>query len=358
MTIKVLHYLPNLDLGGTAKTCQLFFEHASKDFEVAVAYPANCDLIRMDEFEKAAKVSDGRLFSLDGVRSIQDVIDDNNIDILHVYRSGYKEFPEPGDDVNVPHFVETNVFGFLDPNPKVSKTLYMSKWLMEDSFKRMNMRCFAWGQNRFDYVNNPVEMPYTDNKMKGLDTDAIWLGRCGRPDNGIYNSVNVDAARLLRLQGYDVRFLVVAPPSNMVDDLIAYEIPFKMIEPTTDPLVLSQFYNSLNIYAHARADGETFGVNIAEAMIHGIPVVTHIATPSVPGMGVFQSQTELVDDGDTGLIVNNDPVEYSEALKKIIDNPGMTSRMCFNSIAKALREYHVDVCMEKLENIYREVVNL
>lgn len=353
--IKVLHYLPNLGLGGTEKTCQLFFEHSSSDFESAVGYPVNCDLTRHGEFVKAAKSCGGRLFTCDGIRSLQDVINDSAIDILHVYRSGHKEFPEPGIDVHVPHFVETNVFGFIDNNPKIRKTLFMSEWLMNYSMSAFTP--YTLPRQRFDFVNNPVNDPASQLRMNlDMPEDAIVLGRCGRPDNGIYNSVNVRAAHILLMQGYNIYFLVVAPPTNMLDDLAKYGIPFHAISPTTDPAVLSQFYNSIDIYAHARADGESFGVNIAEAMMHAKPVVTHWATPSFPGMGVFQAQTTLVDNGKTGFVVENDVAEYAEALKKLIDDRELRGNMGVAGTYKARDQYHVKNCVSKLENIYKDVV--
>lgn len=363
--IKILHYLRHLGLGGTEKSCQLFFEHAnSKDFEVHVAYEATGQHTRKEEFKKGALACNGTLWCVDSYSnnvqangwSLQSVIDQIYPDILHVYRSGYHEFPSPGHHINVPHFVETNVFGFYDNNPKISKSLFMSKWLMNNTVKQMGVK-----PDRFDFVNNPVEMPCTDAELEIAQRwkadGAIVVGRCGRPDNGIYNAVSVDAVRLLRMQGHDIRFLVVAPPSNMVDDLARHDIPFYVIESTTSPLVLSTFYNSVDIYTHARADGESFGVNIAEAMIHGKPVITHIAVPSVPGMGVFQSQTELVDTGKTGFVVNNTPGEYAEALKTLIDDESMRRTMGEFGKRKAESEYEVSVCMHKLETIYREIMS-
>lgn len=369
MAVKVLHYLRHLGLGGTEKTCQLFFEHANKqEFEVAIAYEATGTHPRLHEFAKGALACGGHMFEIDSYGSgkkadpthLQHVIDSFHADILHVYRSGYAEFPSPGLHVSVPHFVETNVFGFYDANMFIDRSLFMSKWLMDYTTRRLPPLIARSAIKRFDFVNNPVESPCTDQKLfirEQWGNNAIILGRVGRPDNGIYNAVHVEAARLLRLQGYDVRFLVVAPPSNMIKDLAEAEIPFYAIEPTVDPLVLSTAYNTMDIYAHARADGETFGVNIAEAMMHGLPVVTHFATPSFEGMGVFQSQTELVDDGINGLVVQNNAADYSEALKRLIDD--RNTRECFghNALEKAAREYHVDACMKKLEIIYREIVN-
>lgn len=358
-----MHYLRHLGLGGTEKTCQLFFEHANKDdFQVAIAFEKDGDRTRLEEFRRGAKVSGGKIFMVDSYggtkdpqsASLQGCVNMFKPDILHVYRSGYPEFPV--SQIEVPHVIETNVFGFISAE-KIDRTLFMSKWLMNHALEKLGT--IPPGHpiaQRFEFVNNPVEEPYSDNKIPGLDTNAIWLGRCGRPDNGIYNAINVNAANLLRKQGYDVRFLVVAPPSNMIDDLTRLEIPFKAIDPTTDPLVLSEFYNSIDIYAHSRADGETFGVNIAEAMMHRKPVVTHIAVPSNPQMGVFQSQTELVDDGVTGYVVENDVGAYTTALQRLIDQPDERERFGVRGLEKAMREYHVDACVHKLEKIYREVM--
>lgn len=370
--IRVLHYLRHLALGGTEKTCQLFFEHADKSkFEVAVAYEKGGTHPRMEEFQKGAAVCDGKLFQVDSYNqipncprtepSLQDVIDEFKPDILHVYRSGYVEFPEPNIHVKVPHFVETNVFGFYDSNMFIDRSLFMSKWLMNNTLRGLMPISRSLMPKRFDFVNNPVEMPCTNDTLPIAQSwkseGAIIVGRCGRPDNGIYNAVNVNAVRLLRMQGYDIRFLVVAPPSNMVKDLVEFDIPFYVIDPTVDPLVLSTFYNSVDIYTHARADGETFGVNIAEAMIHGKPVITHYARPSVPGMGVFQSQAELVDTSETGWVVNNFADEYADALKMLIDDNEMRLSMGEAGRVKAEREYEVSACMKKLERIYEEVVN-
>jgi glycosyltransferase involved in cell wall biosynthesis len=359
--IRVLHYTRHLGLGGTEKTCQLFFENADCGrFEVALAYEINGTHPREYEFSKSAAVCNGTMYPVGSYENpqspngeeLQAVINHFKPDILHVYRSGYREFPEPGEHVEVPHFVETNVFGFYDGNARVNKTLFMSKWLMDYTMQRLRPISRGIIPSRFDFVNNPVEQPYTYNILPIAERwrrdNAIIVGRCGRPDNGV---------RLLRMQGYDIRFLVVAPPSNMVDDLAKHEIPFHMIEPTVDPLLLSTFYNSVDIYTHARADGETFGVNIAEAMMHGRPVITHIATPSVPDMGVFQSQTELVDHGKTGFVVNNNPGEYAEALMALIEDAPLRNRMGEFGRLKAESEYHVDACMHKLESIYQEIMS-
>jgi glycosyltransferase involved in cell wall biosynthesis len=324
---------------------------------VAVAYDAEGYHPRQEEFEKGLVMNGRALIPVCGdIRALTS--DFFKPDIIHVYRSGFPEFPQPGKDFDNIKFVETNVFGMLDPSPLVDKTLFMSEWLMNYSMQRHGIHPST--SDRFDFVNNPVEEPYTDACLEiaqeWRNEDAIIVGRCGRPDNGIYHAINTNAVRLLRAAGYDIRFIVMAPPSNMIEDMQNWGIPYYEIAPTTNPLALSTFYNSLDIYTHARADGETFGVNIAEAMMHGLPVVTHIAEPSVAGMGVFQSQTTLVDHDETGFVSGNNVGEYSQYIQALTDDPLLQTRMGRAGRDKAMKEYHVDACVRKLEKVYDDLV--
>src|SRR6185436_8912342 len=148
--IKVLHYLRHLALGGTEKTCQLFFEHADKSqFEVAIAFEATGTHPRRDQFCKSARVCNGSMWEIDSYNDVykkpygeelQQIINHFKPHILHVYRSGYHEFPAPMFDIDVPHFVETNVFGFYDNNRKIDRSLFMSEWLMNDTIQKLGFK--------------------------------------------------------------------------------------------------------------------------------------------------------------------------------------------------------------------------
>jgi len=368
MKIKVLYYLNNLGIGGTEKTAVLFAEHLDRSkFQVYFAYQEAGDQTRLPELLRAMTHEDDRVVGLQTKAELKPLVERNNIDIVHVFRSGFPEFPEPAVDLHVRHFVETNVFGFFDNNVNVEKSLFMSKYLMDHTEKLMANAGYQNLQNiidqRFDFVNNPVETPATHERMTSLaydiDPRATILGRVGRPDDGIYNPIAVKASWLLHSQGIPIHWLVVAPPQAMIRDLNRFAVPYTAIDPTVDADLLSRAYNSMHIYAHFRADGETFGVNIAEAMIHKLPVVTHRAIATVTGMGVFQSQLELVDDGKTGYhVFGNSHVEYADALRKLIENPEDIVSFGENGFNKAIREYHVTPVVKKLEGVYEEITNV
>ena len=77
---------------------------------------------------------------------------------------------------------------------------------------------------------------------------------------------------------------------------------------THDRQTLMGYLDTMNVFAHGSAIGESFGIVIAEAMASGLPVVTH------PSRGSQDAQTELVEHGVTGFVVNS-PDEYAQAVR-------------------------------------------
>lgn len=354
--IKILYYLPNLGLGGTEKTAILFAKHLSRDkFDVGFVYKGNGDMSRESEIIRSIDHSWTIWDDVAGAGNcpmrLQDVIDSYRPEIFHVFRSGYLEWPEPGRDIqNFGKFVETNVFGMHDPNPLIDKTLYMSEWLMLAAGREVG--------GRFDFVNNPVLLPAT---WKTMDLDipehTMVLGRVGRPDDGIYTPIAIQASAVAKDNGVKLHWLVVAPPPRMIEDLEKFDLPYTVVEPTVDPVALSMAYNTMDVYCHQRADGETFGVNIAEAMIHKLPVITHQAIPSHPNMGVFQSQMTLVDHKSTGLLTGGSVRSYYNAIRDMSSmGPRRRSGWGMNGYEKAMEEYHITPVIEKLSQIYEEIV--
>lgn len=345
---RILHALKSLGIGGTEKTGLLFCKYLSEytDHDVHLAYSTAGATDRIDQ------IADGvNRCTFDDEAGLQNLIDRIAPDIVHVYRGGQPEWPQPSDKCK---FVETNVFGFYNPDPHIDRTLYMSDWLMNAVKNELSGDLWT---DRFNFVNNPILPPAHGERphLPGCHEGAIWLGRCGRPDDGIYDDISVKAAWLLRTKGIDIRFLVMAPPPRMLEDLEQYDIPYRVFGTYVDEDALSYFYNSIDIYAHARADGETFGNNIAEAMYHGKPVVTHVAVPSHPGMGVFQSQTTLVTE-DVGFVVDHDIPAYAVALEKLALHPDLRMKMGSAGYAKALAEFDWRMSGLKLCRMYEELL--
>jgi glycosyltransferase involved in cell wall biosynthesis len=335
--ITVIHHTNQLSLGGTEKTIQIFCKYLPKDiFNLYVIYNGNNESNRLKYFVEI--LNSDHILAYKDNNQFRQIIENIKPEILHVHRMGTPEFPEIGVDIDVPIFVETNIFGGRDDNQKITKTLFVSNWLMK--------RCSWANGDRFDVLPNPIELPYNnDNLRSKYDLgDKIVIGRVGRPADEIYDDISIRALSLFK--GKEIVFFPLAPSPKMVKDMEKLKIPFVGVEPTADDLFLSSYYNSIDILAHARLDGETFGCNIAEAMIHGKPVISHLSN-------VFNAQTELIDHGINGYIVGNGKYkEYFKSLNILIKNPQKRGQFSKNAKEKILNHFEASKISEHLKNIY------
>lgn len=347
--INIGYYLNSFGIGGTEKTAQLFANHLDQSKFTIHLIVKNTDLSRVPLLFHHVKLS-----IVQDIKEATSIIQKQNFDILHVFRSGFPEFPNP-EISPTSKFVETNVFGFIDPNPLITKTIYMSEWLQNYSLRKYNTH-YKLPVNRFTFINNPTLLPATTEKiiLPDVDHETIILGRNGRPDPGTYSDVSVKAARNLMSLGYKIHFLAMSPPQNMLNDLSDFDIPHTVLPTSINERELSKFYNTIDIYCESRADGHTCGNVIQEAMMHRKPVVTHIATAR-ENFGVFQAQTTLVDNRVTGFVTQNDPYEFSQALKFLSDNTSKRILMGEAGYAKVLNIAHVDVSVSKLQEVYESV---
>ena len=360
--MKILHWHNDLGLGGTPKTLEQFaIELQKRGHQCRVICYQDGDLSRKVNLDIAGvpvtPISRGnREFDFQEIMQWKP-------DIVHSYRSGYSEFPEPEKDFDLrgAKFVETNVFGHHDKNPYIDKTLYMSKYLQ--------YHAGMFGK-RYDFINNPIPIPIEDKVFvkrgefpyHAFNDDKLIIGRTGRPENGIYDPISLKAINYLFSIRPDIRhkirFLALAPPPNMIKDLQKYDICHTIVYSTIDEIEITRMYNSMDICAHARLDGETCGNAIQEAMIYGVPVITHVSKPNHPDIYPFQAQCFLVEDRVTGFVVDHNVESYAMALLKLIDNPSLRSQMGATGRETALREFETGVCVDKLEKIYREILNV
>lgn len=275
--MKIVHYSHQLGVGGTEKCMQYFLEYLHKMGHdcYALHHRIKTDAAGghreklIQEFLGAEKViahsTEEEFFS---------IMENLRPDIFHVHRSGRpNEFPVvPRLRPLIRKCVETNVFGGVDKTDVIDLTLYINRPLLKAgrSLKR-----------KTGYLFYPVKPPAHRENMRaalGISPETFVMGRIGRPDDYIFDPISLRALHLLeRDQSCDILYLVQSPPPLMIKT--ADEMGLKKIKFLTAPKVsdhdISSYFNTIDILAHARRDCETFGLNIAESMIHGKPVVSH-----------------------------------------------------------------------------------
>ncbi len=334
---KILYHSNQISLGGTDKTIQIFCKYLTGElFDVFVSYKKNNREERKNIFIEL--MGKDHLIAYKNENDLKRIMAELKPDILHVSRMGQPEFPENGQDVDAPIFVETNVFGLRDDNPRIDKTLFVSQWLK-------NYCTWAKGA-RYDFLPNPIESPLHNRDLRekyNLD-NKIVIGRVGRPDDNIYDNIIIKALR--KFKNDNIIFFPLAPPKKMVKDMKKLRIPSICIEPTTDEDFLCSYYNTIDILAHARLDGETFGCNIAEAMMHRRPVISHYSN-------MYNAHSELIENGINGYIVKKGKHrDYFKKLDELIINKEKRQLFGQNAQEKAMIICSAEQITKKLEDIY------
>jgi glycosyltransferase involved in cell wall biosynthesis len=264
-------------MGGTEKCMQYFVEylhnaghdcyciHNRQKTDEEGCYREKLLLDILDNEKVLAYSSEEEFFSI--LAGIQP-------DIFHVHRSGRPdEFPiVPRLKDYVGKCVETNIFGGYDSTKIIDLTIYVSDYLNKNARHPNRKTCVIY---------NPVKEPLHTKNLRstlGISPATFVMGRIGRPDDYIFDAISLRALKIIEGKGdYDILYLVQSPPPNMIR--VAQDIGLKKVKFLTAPIVtdeeITSFFNTIDILAHARKDGETFGLNIAEAMIHGKPVISH-----------------------------------------------------------------------------------
>ena len=275
----------------------------------------------------------------------KDVSELNNydLDILHTHRSGNDNWFLPNFEQTNFNFkiIETNFHGYNQT--KSDFRVYPSEGLVTKL-----QHCSI----PYRVIPNPINRKVTEEDLRvelGIG-DKFVYGRIARPDLNIYTPLNLQAYK--NIESEDNCFLYVAPNQKAIVD--ASNMGLKniiFIDPTSDEETVSKLYNTFYVLCHANSLGETFGNTIAEAMINGKPVITHIGTSSW-----CQAHEELVGDHKELFITDNIIDNYTKLMLKLKED-----KVYYNQISNYLKErsdtlYDYVEVSKKYYELYKELL--
>lgn len=361
---------------GTDRTAQLFSKYLNKEeFDVYLVYRKGdssnerLDIAREwlgDDKVIGYEWTPGENVSpyIPAHETLSSILRTIEPDIIHVHRSGYTEWPFKSIYPQA-KWIETNIFGYADKDPtnRPDMSLYISNYI----------RNLALDNGGIDgpVVLNPVEQPYFDvntynaigcknallekYNIKSKNQQPILLGRVGRADN--FDPISLMAFKEIEKMYNNVYYIVINPCDRwreMAEQLEIKNIRFG--EKIIDDKELSQFYMGIDIYAHARHDGECCPCNIQEAMMHGNPIVSHESLIHNGQREIIEGGGFLVPVGDwqsyrdvlISLIENNEIIdEESDQPVNIRDNFGLDARR------RAMRFFEAETVTRQLEQVYK-----
>lgn len=269
------------------------------------------------------------------------------IDLVHFNRGGNEDFYTQSID-QIPaetKICETNIYG-KDSNKtyieRLSGIFFVSKWLLEKA---------EWsGKYPAAVLYNPILPPLNDDTFReemNIPDDAVVLGRIGRPniDNGMFiwqvlQSVLRDDMYFISIGASDEFIQKTKNLKNIIN-----------LPPTTSEVEINKFYNTIDILLHYSFEGETFGMKIAEAMIHGKTVISHYSH-----MGNAQAEL-LLEEHTSGIVVGKDNVdEYIAAATTLINDTDLRMQYSQNAKIKSDRHYDERNVTQLLERYYADIL--
>ncbi len=375
--IRVVFYCNQLGIGGTERSIELFCKYLNKDkHDVYVV-----SRIQNPSFLKKVRIEVSSLLGFDSAKAKKQIWSQQNTrvprfqallgeertlfakddldlrkillklspDILHVWYSGTPEPPTSDEEImgKLPVVITTNSFEIENTAPAhrhVKEFFFPSSWVLNHKA--------LWAKNdpRAGVFYSPIEKPLTNNHFREklqIPAHAFVVGRVGRADPGIYDPLSLFAYK--KIQDEKTFFLALTPPHNMVRDAKKMGLKNFICFQALDQEGLSAFYNTLDVLAHGRRDGETFGCSIAEAMMHGKPVVSHLTK-------FMNAQQEVIGEG--GFVCQEEDWQaYADRLEMLKD-PALRESYGEKAFERALQEFEVEKLTQRLEQLYQKHFNI
>jgi glycosyltransferase involved in cell wall biosynthesis len=205
------------------------------------------------------------------VHQIDQVKDLNEfgLDILHTHRSGEDHWLLPDLRKLDRRFkiVETNFHGKLETPAdfRIFPSLALMKW------KRIRKT-----ENKA-VLPNAILPPLSTDSFRaelGIGPKTVVLGRLARADNSVFSPSLLKAYRQLRKE-LPVKLIWVGASEQAKQWALKLGLhDVHWVDPVKDPELVSKWMNTFDVFCHFNKLGETFGNTVAEAMMHGLPVVS------------------------------------------------------------------------------------
>jgi glycosyltransferase involved in cell wall biosynthesis len=339
--IRVLQACNQLGIGGTEKTLQIFSKYLDRSRFEVYACGLQTGGLRVQALEDLGVPVIVKPDDL--TRLVRDL----RIDIYHVHRAGaYEAGTLPEKQQGWPRIVETNVFEGLDQvqDDLIDGHVFVSKFSRDRYVSRNLQRTNV----RYEAIYNPVDF---DECSGGSRSFGNTIGRCSRADDQKWHDVCVDCLPKIFRKVPGVGCVIQGATDRVKARLAKLRLTehVKLLETSLD---VGSFYRQIDVFIHGARIGETFGCVIAEAMSHGIPVVTL----STPQRGKSNAQAELVEHNVTGFVCRF-RWQYAGAVIELLKNRERREIFGKRSREKACEQFEASRLTKGLEQVYWDVLD-
>jgi glycosyltransferase involved in cell wall biosynthesis len=330
----LIYHISGMNFAGTEKGLQLIANNLADEFNVYFMYSdkhfsqrqkdqmnPKVKLIRF-AYSKADEKFPYFLYGMDP--HIKRILFENTIDLLITADSGHSQYPF-NTITNIP-IIMINIFGSPTLQKNIISNVFISHTVMRHSEQFTGPR----ESNTVAYLSvvpasvDPKEVRLRIRSMQGIKETDFVFGRIGRDTDTIFDPIGINAFKDVVKKYPTTHYVIVAPSPMLISIVEEEKIPnVHFIQSGQN---VWDFYYAIDCLAHFRLDGETSGLNIAEAMYAGNPIITHKSHIWNAHLEYLQPEFSRVADKDNVMqygtymeefieIRNNHPAEW-EAMKQ------------------------------------------
>lgn len=362
----LIYHISGLTFGGTEKNLQLianglsdtyniFFMCALKDEENSrrgFLKPA----VTLIPFTYSSKEQKFPYFIHGMSPHVKDILATYNIDLFISADSGHSQYPF-NTIKNIP-ILFINIFGSPAIQKNIVSTVFISPTVQRHA------EVYTGNKKGNTSLCIPVvppsekiqqEMPSLRKKLGLLDSDFVF-GRIGRNADSIFDPIGIRAFQKIVKEFPSAHYLIMSPPPILEKIVQDEHIPnVHFLPPSGDENNIWAFHYAIDCLAHFRLDGETFGLNIAESMFAGNPIITHASH-------IWNAHIEYLSSSSFARIAEQNNVEqYASFMKEYIllkkDNPTAWQEMRYKSHQYAQEHFMEKEYIETIKNIIRKIGN-
>jgi glycosyltransferase involved in cell wall biosynthesis len=254
--------------------------------------------------------------------------------------AGHAEYPFTKLKIPVIDFVALS--GNVNNSLNLLWTIHLSHW------QRKVWQRIKGSGKRTSVIPIPAFPPVHVEDLRtelGISKSKVVLGFHQRNDLNIFSELPLAAYH--KLESQNTHFILLGGSDrhrNQAKQLGIRNVSF--LDHNSSPVLISKFLNTLDIYAHGRSDGETFGTVIAEAMMHSLPIISHKVRRGANAQGETM--------GPAGYFVNN-LNEYVRIMSRLIENPKLRQELGQAGHVHAMANYTPEINGLKLANLYNQL---
>jgi len=268
-----------------------------------------------------------------------DVFDESKYDLVQTAKAGPAEYPF--FLLKLPIVECVTLDAEVDNSSNIVWSILLSGWQRRRWVKK------GGDARRSSIIPIPTFSPRScENLRKRLHIpqQALVFGMHQRADANIYSPIPLKAFSDLKHK--NAYFLIMGGSHLYQKQARALNLKnVFFVQHSGDERDISLFLNTLDVYAHGRKDGETFGAVIAEAMMHGLPCISHYTDNS-------NAQVETI--GNAGFCALNTK-EYTRYMERMLSS-NLRRKLSSLALSKAHQSYSLQAAVEQLADIYNILI--